>query len=129
MFTSTCVAFQFSDQVLNSHVIAQYHVKYELSCGMRCVVHNSCLSYNYQPISNLERNTLNCQLNNATRLTSPESYTRQPGRIYCEVVEVSMYLKTLQTRWRVGIAVRVCVVIRRRVLICEAVPHSIAKVV
>ena len=99
MFTSTCVAFQFSDQVLNSHVIAQYHVKYELSCGMRCVVHNSCLSYNYQPISNLERNTLNCQLNNATRLTSPESYTRQPGRIYCEVVEVSMYLKTLQTRW------------------------------
>ena len=99
MFTSTCVVFQFSGQVLNSHVIAQYHVKYELSCSMRCVAHNTCLSYNYQPISNLEKNILNCQLNNATRLTSPESYVRQPGRIYCEVVEVSMYLKTLQTRW------------------------------
>lgn len=63
--------FLTTGKVLSGHVIERHHVTSDFTCGMLCIAKQKCMSINYKP--NGAGDNL-CELNDATRKKSPESY-------------------------------------------------------
>lgn len=76
----------FSGHVLTNHAVAVYHVKSEMACGLKCLQHDTCLSYNYKPVSDKQKSS--CKLNDANRIACPLCFVIERDTTYFEDIKV-----------------------------------------
>jgi len=72
--------------VLKNHTVAVYGVTSETACGLKCLQHDTCLSYNYKPISVEQRKV--CELKDANRVTCPSCFVIEQNTTYYEHIKV-----------------------------------------
>ena len=77
----------FADYALFSHAI-EVCTGNDLVCGLQCLRVDNCRSYNCFAAEN--SNTGICHLNNETRLSRPEDFTKNQGSTYFELKQVGM---------------------------------------
>lgn len=80
------MTFFFSGHVLKNHTVALYHVTSEMACGLKCLQHDTCKSYNYKPIS-VEQSKV-CELKDANRVTCPSCFVKELNTTYYEDIKV-----------------------------------------
>ena len=76
----------FSGHALKNRIVAVYHVTSEMACGLKCLQHDTCLSYNYKQIIDKQRRV--CELHDASRVTCPSCFAMQTDTIYYEDIKV-----------------------------------------